>query len=177
MKMIEYEIKVLDINIDEVQSILKQKAFKEEETLHFKRYVFDTIPASEAAWVRLRTDGKTSTLTYKQSVKDSIDGVVEIEVGVDDFEQTRKFLEKTGLRSKVYQENRRTIYRKGNVEASIDYWPHIPPYMEIEGKNKREVEKTLETLGLATHRTTSLPTAAVYELYNVNIDSYKKLKF
>ena len=175
--MIEYEIKVLDVDVSQMQRILKKKAFKEVGALSFKRYVFNTASEDENSWIRLRTDGKLSTLTYKRSVKDSIDGVVEIEVSVNDFERTRQLLEHAGLTSKVYQENERLLYGKGDMDVSIDSWPHIPPYLEIEGKNEKEVKMTLDLLNLSSHRTTSLPTSEVYKLYGKNIDSYKVLKF
>ena len=44
----EYEIRVLEID-------------KEQ-----KRYVYDIIPKEDGKWIRLRTNGRKTTLTYKK---------------------------------------------------------------------------------------------------------------
>jgi len=173
----EYEIKVLDIDVATTKKLLVSKGFRGQGSLKFRRYVFDTVSPSKDAWVRLRTDGKNTTLTYKKVYSDAIDGVEEIEIEVKDFEKTKMLLEAIGLKATSYQENERDVYKKGGVEVVIDRWPHIPSYLEIEGHNKSEVEETLQELILSSKKTTSLSTKEIYKLYGKNIDDYHELKF
>lgn len=102
-----------------------------------KRYVYDFNPINKNKWIRLRTDGKTSTLTIKEIVdKNEIDGTNEIEIEVSSFENANKILNELGYVARNYQENKRIKYTLDGVEIDIDFWPLIPPYVEIEGKMK-----------------------------------------
>ncbi|USN54196.1 MAG: hypothetical protein H6765_06430 [Candidatus Peribacteria bacterium] len=59
----------------------------------FRRYVYDAKPVSYERWLRLRTDGSLTQLTFKHIVDESrIDGVKEWEVTVDDFDMTNLLL-------------------------------------------------------------------------------------
>ena len=53
----------------------------------------------------------------------------------------------------------------------------IPPYIEIEGKTKEDVEKTVKLLEFTMEQTTGLGVSKVYEKYGINIHTYKELKF
>ena len=129
--------------------------------------------------MRLRTDGRKTTLTYKNFKADAIDGVEEIEVAVDSFDSTRQLLALAGLRSTSYQENKRVDFDgpTGSVQISIDTWPGIPSYMEIEGSSVDEVNATVKLLQLASNRQTSVTTKEIYKLYGLSIDGKEELKF
>lgn len=171
----EYEIKVLDIDVAAVRSALVTAGFEEQGTLNFRRYIYDLDESQ--AWIRLRTDGTRSTLTYKKFLKDAIDGVEEIEVEVSDFDKTNELLEHVGHTASKYQENRRHLYTRDSVEVSIDEWPHIPPYLEIEAHNEATVTDWLEQLGLRDLPCTSETTTEVYKRYGLDIDAYQHLHF
>lgn len=174
----EYEIKVLDINAGQVRNHLSELGFTEQPVLAFRRRVYE-FAGNPNAWIRLRTDGAKTTLTYKEYKHDAIDGVEEIEVVVDNFDLTHALLEKLGYSAKNYQENRRTLFVKDGdpIEISIDEWPLIPAYMEIEGPSQQSVEDYLGMLGLSESTTTSAPTSEVYNKYNLNINDYPELNF
>lgn len=171
----EFEIKVLDINTEHIKKLLNDKGFEDKGPVEFRRFVYD-LPENNA-WIRLRTNGQKTTLTYKRFESNSIDGVKELEVTVDNFENTNLLLNTLGYESKSYQENKRHLFVKDSLEVSIDEWPHIPPYLEIEGQDEASVQTMLEDLQLNTLRTTSETTSEVYKLYNLDIDSYKELTF
>lgn len=178
MTVTEFEIKVLNIDTVTVHQALQANGFKELPRLDFRRHVY-VLPQNENAWIRLRTDGAKTTVTYKEYVSDSIDGVQELETRVDDFGTMHELLQKTGLTSKTYQENRRTLFQKDGsaIEISIDEWPHIPAYLEIEGASMEEVTSFLKLLALEDHETTSAPTSEVYKKYSLNLDDYSALTF
>ena len=71
-------------------------------------------------------------MTYKCIHNDSIDGVEEHEIIVDDFDVAAKILEKTGLKNTSTQENYREIWKNNEIEICIDTWPGLAPYIEIE---------------------------------------------
>jgi len=172
----EYEIKVLDINTADVTLRLQELSFSKPVILNFKRYVYE-LKDQRTAWIRLRTDGEHATLTYKNFISNSIDGVQELEITVDDFSKTHELLTVMGYEYKTYQENKRTLYKNTDVEIAIDEWPHIPTYLEIEAENEATVKKYLADMGLESHSQTSEPTSFVYEKYGLDINAYKRLTF
>ena len=86
-------------------------------------------------------------------------------------------LEKLGYLNKGYQENKRISYILNNVEIEIDFWPKIPPYLEIEGKSIEEVENIIKLLGYKTSQTTSINTTDIYKKYGIDIENIRDLKF
>ncbi len=175
----EFEIKILEIDTDSIKKKLKilwaQYVWKKDQ----KRYVYDLNPATYNKWVRLRTNGKQTTLCIKDIQDESkIDGTKELEIMVDDFEKTNQILEKLWYISKAYQENIRTSYILDNCEIEIDQRPLIPPYLEIEWPDKESVEKILNKLDVKGKITTSENTTAVYKRYWISdLEEIKELKF
>lgn len=96
---------------------------------------------------------------------------------VENFEKTNEILENMGIKSKGYQENKRTQYVLNGVEIDIDSWPMIPTYVEIEGKNEEEVMSTLELLDLPKDKVTTLDVDSVYKKYGIDLKDIKVLKF
>ncbi len=120
-------------------------------------------------------------MTYKQrkgvkkSTQDS--GMKEIEIEVGDFEDTAALLRAIGMRPKFYEENWRTLYTLGNVEFSIDEWPLIPPYLEIEGHSWKAVDAMAKKLGFDLTKKFICSTMQVYEHYDINENDYSILTF
>lgn len=174
---IEYEVRVLEINKEKLIKKLEELGAEFKGDNEQKRYVYDIIPKEDGKWIRLRTNGKITTLAYKNVVKTTIDGTKELEVEVSDFEKTNELLDYIGIKSKGYQENRRIQYILNGVEIDIDSWPMIPPYVEIEGKNEEEVVRILELLDLQNEKVTSLDVESIYKSYGIDLASIKVLKF
>lgn len=175
---IEYEVRILEINSDELINRLERIGAKFIGKYDQKRYVYNTIPKKEGKWLRLRTNGEETTLTYKSVEKNSIDGTKELEIKVEDFEKTNELLELVGIKSKGYQENRRIRYLLDDVEVDIDTWPLIPTYVEIEGKDEDSVNNVIEKLELQNNKVTALDVQSVYEkIYNIDISKISTLKF
>ena len=153
---IEYEVRVLEIDTDEIIKKLETLGAKKVGEWDQKRYVYDTKPLNNDAWFRLRTNGVETTLTYKNVEKNTIDGTKELEIVVSDFDKTNEMLELLGYTSRGYQENKRIRYILNDIEIDIDSWPMIPTYMEIEGKNVHEVNQMLELLSIDKSKVTAL---------------------
>ena len=173
----EYEIRVLEIDKQKLIDKLERLGAEIKGDNEQRRYVYDIIPKHDGKWIRLRTNGKKTTLTYKNVVSTTIDGTKELEVEVSNFEKTNELLENMGIKNRGYQENRRTQYVLNGVEIDIDSWPMIPTYVEIEGKNEDEVLKTLDLLELPKDKVTTLDVESVYMKYGIDLKDIKVLKF
>ena len=177
MSHIEYEVRVLEINKDEVINKLNELNATLVEDSFQRRYVYDFNPVNPNKWIRLRTNGTTTTLTIKNIEDKTIDGTKELEIVVDDFDKTNEILNELGYIPRGIQENKRIKYDLNGVEVDIDTWPKIPTYLEIEGKNEEEVFKTLELLGIDKDKATSLDVLSIYEqIYHIP-DANKNLSF
>lgn len=175
---IEYEIRVLEIDKDEIIKKLEILGAVKIGEFNQKRYVYDLRPTESGKWIRLRTNGKTTTLTYKDVVSNTIDGTKEVEVEVDNFERTNELLEKIGFKNRSYQENLRIQYILNNVEIDIDSWPMIPTYLEIEGNSEKEVIEIQNLLEVDTAKLTALNCDDIYkQIYGIDISKIKELKF
>jgi adenylate cyclase class 2 len=177
MEKIEYEVRVLEINREEILKKLQELKASFVKSSFQRRNVYDFNPVDPNRWIRLRTDGKTTTLTFKQLESANIDGTKEIEVEVSDFETMDEMLNRLGYFARGKQENYRIQFLLNGVEIDIDTWPRIPEYLEIEGKSEEEVLHTLDLLGIPRERATSLDVSSIYEeVYGIK-DSKKDLSF
>ena len=174
----EYEIRILEINKDEIIKKLEELGATKKGFYEQKRYVYDLKPIENGKWIRLRTNGKVTTLTYKDIVSNTIDGTKEVEIEVDDFNKTNEFLEKIGFENRSYQENERISYVLNDIEFDIDSWPMIPTYMEIEGKSEEQVLDMVKILDIDESKVTTLNCDDIYKkFYNIDISKIKELRF
>ncbi len=175
---IEYEVRVLEIQKEEMEKRLAELGAVKRGEYDQRRYVYDFNPKIPGKWIRLRTNGKKTTLTIKQVLQKELDGTRELELEVSDFETANQLLEQLGYPSKSYQENRRIQYTLSGVEIDIDTWPLIPTYMEIEGSSTEEVEKMIEKIGVNQDKITTLDVQSVYqEIYGIDLSKIDVLKF
>jgi len=147
---IEYEAKFTNINKDNFRQKLKSvgAVLTKPETI-YKRTVF--FPPKDhnifGSWVRVRDEGDKITMSYKVTTNGNIETQKEIMLIVDDYDNACQFLLNLGCKEKAYQETKREIWDLNGVEITIDEWPHIEPYTEIEGKNEEVVKQTAKILG------------------------------
>lgn len=176
---IEHEIRVLEINKEEIQKrLIDLGAVKVADSMQ-QRLVYDFTPVDPNKWIRLRNNGNKTTLAIKEILDNtSASGTREIEVDVSNFENMRDILQELGYNARAYQENSRVQYILDGVEICIDSWPLIPTYMEIEAKNQKEVYNMLERLNLNNPKVTTLDVASIYlEIYKIDSLKMKELKF
>lgn len=174
----EFEVRILDINKEDIMKKLEALGAEKISEFDYKRRVYNFNPPTDHKWIRLRTDGKKTTLTIKKIESFSIDGTKEMEIEVSDFEETNKMLEEMGYKAHTYQENKRTRYMLDGVEFDIDSWPYIPTYLEIEGKSEESVKKMMDLLEVDKTKATSLDVQGVFkEFYNIDIAEVPVVKF
>ena len=107
MSHIEYEVRVLEINKDEIKKKLTELNAVLIEDVFQKRYVYDFKPVLPNKWIRLRTNGSKTTLTIKDVESSKIDGTKEVEIEVSDFDTTNEILKELGYTPRGIQENKR----------------------------------------------------------------------
>ena len=173
----EYEITVLDTDIKEIEKKLIEIGAVKEGDYFQKRKLYNFHEEYRGRFIRLRTNGTKTTLTIKdKSAKKEIGSVKELEIEVSDFEKTNQIMNMLGYEHSMYQE-KRTIYRLGDVEFDIDTWPMIPTYLEIEGKSKEQVEEMIEKLSIDKKKLSLDKISEIYKKYGLDIHEYKDLKF
>lgn len=173
----ENEVRVLDIDVDQFISLLKERGATYVDTYFQRRYVYDLKPKQVGKWLRLRTNGKEATLTIKHIESLNIDGTKELEIVVSDFDTTYSILKELGYQERSYQENKRIRYLLDGVEIDIDSWPLIPTFVEFEGDNALAVIEVVKKLGFSDNQITTLDVDSIYRHYGVDLDKIKNLCF
>ena len=174
----EIEERILEIDKEKVIKKLEDIGATKAGEWFYKRYTYDFTPKRENQWIRLRTNGVETTLTYKNVETREIDGTKELEIVVDNFEETNELLKILGYEYKNYQESKRIRYYLNDVEIDIDTWPMIPTYMELEGTSVEKVKELEDLLEVDKSKITTLYADEIAEqIYGINILEIKELKF
>ncbi|WP_304452100.1 class IV adenylate cyclase [Nocardiopsis sp. YSL2] len=177
MSAIEYEAKVLDIDVDQVARRILDKGGADLGEVLQRRYVYDIEPGDVSRWLRLRDTGRQVTLTVKEIDSDAIGGTRETETEVGDFETANALLGKLGYAPKAYQENRRHSFTLDGAQLEIDSWPRIPAYLEIEADSHAEVVRVAALLGYDRADLTGENTTKVYHRYGIDLSTIADLRF
>jgi adenylate cyclase, class 2 len=173
--MNELEAKLLDIDVEATARRLRELGAREGDRLLQRRYVYDVQPEVPGKWIRLRTNGIVASLAVKTITSNTIDGVRELETAVPDFDGMAGVLTEMGLRARNYQENWRTSYSLSDAELSIDEWPGIPPYLEIEASSPESVLSTARKLGFEESELKYINTVDVYTRYGIDLLKIERL--
>ncbi len=146
----EFEATILDIKKDDLRKRLKKVGAKliYKERL-MRRYIFAPFQGGEihGKWIRIRDEGDKITMSIKIVSGKKISDQKEICLQVDSFEEGYDFLKQLGLKQKAYQETKRELWTFGGTEITIDTWPGLEPFMEVEGKNEKSVKMVVKKLG------------------------------
>ena len=144
---VEIEAKFLDINPEEIRGKLKKLGARMvyPERL-MRRKVFEHPTNKENDWIRVRDEGDKITLSYKKLFDRSLHGTKEVVVEISDFEKACDILQGAQLRFVSYQETKREKWELGGSEITIDTWPWIPTFVEIESASEEKVKEVAERL-------------------------------
>src|SRR3989338_915741 len=165
----EVEAKFPNIEPSSFRSILTQLgAIQEYPEILMRRRNFDYDDhrlEKIGGWIRVRDEGDKVTLTYKQLSDRTLHGTKEIEVVVNDFDKTCDLLISIGIISKAYKETKREKWKFGNVEITIDTWPWVPPFIELEGPNEEDVKMSASLLGLDWNKAMHGSVETIYQMH------------
>ena len=128
--------------------------------------------------VRIRKDGERVQVAYKETRQETSKGNIEIEFEVSDVKAAQEFLEKMGLTDPRHQQKRRISYKLDGVGIDIDFWPKIPPYVEIEAPTLKEIETVARKVGLDMKNVCNLDALQVIQqVYHVDLSGVKEYIF
>ncbi len=147
---IEYEATYENINKDEVRSRLKNAgAVLVKPEFMQKRVVFELPEGHEikGGWLRVRDEGDKITMSLKVVDGDKIHNQKETMVEVNSFEEAEKILVSIGCKKKAFQESKRELWKFDEIEITIDEWPFLEPFVEVEAKSEERVKEMSEILG------------------------------
>ncbi|MDR0367380.1 MAG: class IV adenylate cyclase [Rickettsiales bacterium] len=143
----EIELKFYPIDKDEVRQKLSAAGFDlTEPEFMMTRTVFHSRHLPDS-WGRVRREKTSTTLSIKKNTGYGLTKTQEIELRVDSPDNAAAFMEAAGFHKASYQESLREIWRKGDVEADIDQWPGLFPWVEIEGPTEESVRKACADIG------------------------------
>lgn len=158
--MTEIELKIL--NIDRAKIVAKLAALGARRVmrptrLHEVYFESRSFVEKGKRTLRLRREGKEVLLTAKVKRDGGrFDVRTETEIAVSDFKRTRTLLETAGFRAVREREKVREEYRVRGMKVEIDRYPRMKrPYVEIEGKNRRAIERLVADLGFSMRDTTN----------------------
>lgn len=180
----EVEARLLECNVEKLLQKLEEKGAKFVGDWLQMRYCYDFNPVNPNSWIRLRTNGKETTLTIKEIQNDTIDGTKEWEIAVSDFNTCDEMLNKMGYKARSKQENRRIRYMLDGVEIDIDFWPLIPAYVEFEA-DVESIINVCKKLNINFNDLVTLDNMSIYKKYGIDLlqlpvielEEDKKLKY
>ena len=185
--MEEFEIKFLEVDVPELEKRLLEIGAKKVREYNYSRVIMDYPNLAlhkDHSWIRLRTDGKETTLTYKQAITGKSGdrfmghvGMKEIEVAVEDYDKTSSLLRAIGLTVKTEEKNKRIRYEKGDITFDLDFWPQIPPYIEIESSSYEKARNAAKELGFNPEEGIIGTAGSVYKKYGIDTDEYSSITF
>ncbi len=146
---IEYEATFTSVEKDDIRNKLKAAGatLVKPEFLQ-KRVVFYLPKGNEIAggWARVRDEGDKITMSVKIVDGEKITDQKEAQLTIDNFDNAVSLLSLLGCRSKAYQETYRELWTLDNIEITLDEWPFLEPFVEIEGRSEEEVKSVAERL-------------------------------
>lgn len=177
--MQEIEIKFLAIDPESLEKkLLKLGAMKVFDEI-FEEWIF-----AKSEWksfrgrARVRAQGKEVLVAYKETTKKTSEGNVEIEFVAGSKEHAIAFITKLGIPLLRHQQKRRIHFLLDGVAIDIDFWPMIPPLVEIEGESLAAIEKVAKALGLALKDACELDARQIIrDIYKVDIDEMSEYVF
>lgn len=148
----EYEATFTDIDKESMRAKLKNAGATLLRPEFLQKRVTFNLPESVAlpgGWLRVRDEGDKITLSLKVVHGDGIKSQKEIMLKVDDFDKAAELLSVIGCKQKSYQETKRELWNLDDVEITIDEWPFLEPFVEVEGVSEEAVRSVSEKLGFS----------------------------
>ena len=147
---IEYEATYPNIDRDNIRQKLKNVGATLARPEYLQKRVVFNLPAGldiKGGWLRVRDEGNRITMSLKVVDGEHIESQKELMLEVNSFEKAEELLTILGAQKKAYQETKRELWELDGVEVTIDEWPFLEPFAEVEGNFEEEVRRVSEKLG------------------------------
>lgn len=178
----EIEARFINLSREDIERKLEELDAKKIFESMFEEWLF--FYKGNPDWddnhrrVRVRTDGKTTWLTYKANVTWAVDSTQEVELTVSSAKDAVKFVEALDIPRQRYQEKKRVEYRLGDITFDLDFWPKIPMVLEIEAPSEERVKKGVELLGLQWQDAVFVDQKVLHQqYYGIDLNDLKEYTF
>lgn len=146
----ELEVKFYLENLEDFRKKLqKVGAVSVSDEKLYKRIAFH-LPKGLSlgnGWGRIRDEGDKITLSIKVEEGKGIHDQKEICLEVDSLDKALEFMTILGFKKKSYQETKREKWKLSDVDITIDTWPFLQTFVEIEAKSVEDIESACKVLG------------------------------
>jgi adenylate cyclase class 2 len=183
----EFELKFLEVDVAALEKKLLSIGAEKVGEYDYAIVVFDYPDLrldKDESWLKLRTGGKKTTLSFKKrmgvksndgSIPD--EGMQEVEIIVDDYKKTQELLKSIGMVVKREMVKKRIRYQKGKAVFDIDFWPEIPAYIEIESDSVEGAKEAACELGFDPENGLICSAQQVYTKYGYDMNDYSSVNF
>ena len=147
---IEYEATFPDINKEDIRRRLKGAGAQlVKPDFMQRRHVFRFPKGHEipGGWLRVRDEADKMTMSLKIVAGDKIEDQKEICLKIDDYNNAVELLKTIGCEVKAFQESKRELWKLDGCDVTIDEWPFLEPYVEVEGPDEAAVKAASGKLG------------------------------
>ena len=130
-------------------------------------------PQIKCDYIRVRDEGNLIRLSAKIHAEEEgrVGDQKEIDVEVSDFDRTIQIFKEAGLKFNRYQETLRETWELDGAEITLDTWPGLPAYTEIEAKSEEKVREVAEKLDFSWDKKIITATPEIFaKYYGLNID-------
>lgn len=172
--MEEIEVKILEVNHEDLHSTLVSMGAKKEFDNEFYTIFFDTedkkIQNSKEVF-RLRKEGDKTFITHKKRLPSkNTKKCEETELEVEDFQEARKLITSLGYKETDKIRKRRVSYKLDDVKFEFDNfyddYNFVPEFLEIEAKDLDTLYEYVEKLGFSKEDCRSWTGKDVIEHYS-----------
>ncbi len=168
--MKEIEVKILEINVEEVEEKLKkmgaEKVF-EGEVISIYFDFSDKLLEKEDKILRLRQKEDKVILTYKELIsQDEAKIMDEYELKVNDFSSMKRIFKSIGLFPLYEFKKKRTTYELNQIHFEIDKYHDVPAFLEIEAPDLDTIDKMVSELGFSKEKVNSYSIKDVLKYYD-----------
>lgn len=144
---LEIEKRFKNFKYTEIKKKLLENNFEKFGGFLFKIITYKGLDKNQK--IRVRDEGYRTVFTIKNVDTNNYD--VEYEVIIDSYDMMNQMLIQLKLEKNFELHKFREIYRSknGKTEVIFDNFPGLPPYMEVESKTEKDLQKTMKILGLS----------------------------
>jgi len=111
----------------------------------------------------VRDEGDKITMSLKVINGDKIEDQKETCIEVGNFHDAVSILEMVGCQKKAFQESNRELWKLDGIEITIDEWPFLKPFVEVEGKSEESVKRVSIAIGFDYAKALFCQAGVLYE--------------
>lgn len=170
----EYEAKFYPVNKDHIREKLQEigaKLIQKERVMYRTIFAKDNNKKMQVDYVRVRDEGNCVRLSAKIHAEegDTLSDQKELDITVSSYKECIEILKLAGLFVSREQETKREIWEFEGSEITIDTWPSLETYIEIESPTEEEIKIVADKLGVHWEGRRITSVVSIYaEVYNVS---------